>query len=273
MAIIFPGVWELDIYSRQPFVNRPPSGFDFVEGRQFELIGMLDPNLTVTTESFEFCTSQFLFVGSGGDVHRAVREIKSQVQAAGSDVYAYSLWHKTEFNLEIPHEWRIPTHVGPLPIPFVGGDHIPIPFGGTTLARVEKWTLKILHSAVGLGFFVGVSILVLVSMIALWGLTHMESIPEQVHEITEDLRVLFRDTISAPFAGATQVLVMFVLAGAVFSFAVWSAGRATGEKVKPPTAPAIPGLAPPTVGARIGPPGARLETSIRGAGRERARRR
>lgn len=265
MAIIFPGVWALDIFDKQPFLNRSPPGFDFIQGTQFRPLGTLPPSMTVVTEDFAFKTASFLgLLGFGGNIHKSVLKIRERVQQEGSDVFAYGIWHRTEFNVEVPKEFRIPASIGGVPIPFIGGDAIPIPFGGKTLATIESWRLKILHSIVGIAFFIGVSILMLTSLVVLWGLTHMESVPEQISMITEDLGVLFKDTISAPFAGATQVLLLFVVGGAIFSFAVFFAGRATGAKeLKPPTAPAIPGLAAPTV--TVGPPGARVQTGIRGA--------
>ena len=268
MAIIFPGVWELDIFGGQPFLNRKPPGFAFIEGRQYRPLGTLPPDMTVVTEDFAFKTAQFLGLGAGGDVNRAVNEIRSRIQAAGSDVFAYGLWHRSEFNVEIPKEFCIPRSVGGISIPFIGDKCVPIPFGGTTLARVESWRLKILHGVVGIAFFIGVSILVLTGLVAIWGITHMESVPEQISMITEDLGVLFKETIAAPFAGATQVLLLFVVGGAIFSFAVFAAGRATGAKeTAPPAAPVITGLAAPQV--TVGPPSARVQTGIRPGGRRR----
>lgn len=86
--------------------------------------------------------------------------------------------------------------------------------------------------------------------------------------IATDREEVIGDIVSAPFRGATQALILFIVAGAVFSFAVFYAGRAAGgEAMKPPTAPAIPGLGPPAI--TVGPPAARIQTGIRGPARAR----
>lgn len=73
--------------------------------------------------------------------------------------------------------------------------------------------------------------------------------------------------ISSPFRGATQSLLLFVAAGAVFSFAIFAASRAAGGTVSPPSPPPIAGV--PTPSITVGPPSARIQTGIRGGGGRR----
>lgn len=83
--------------------------------------------------------------------------------------------------------------------------------------------------------------------------------------IATDRAEVIGDIVASPFRGATQALILFIVAGAVFSFAVYFAGRGAEGKdsrVSPPTPPAVPGLTPPAIS--IGPPAARIQTGIRG---------
>ena len=251
MAIIRPGVWELEIFQMPKFtLDRPVPGFNFVEGRLFRPLTTIPGNTILTTEDFEFKTREILGFGGSGPIAKAVQDIDNKIRLQGSEVIAYTLWRRTDTNVKIPDEACVPEKAFGIPIPFVGGKCTPVPgIGGLTLAKAETWRLKVLHSAVGIGFFIGVSILVLTGLIALWGIRHLESIPEEFARWRESAGEFWEDFTEIPgefVGGATSALLLFVIGGAVFSIAVFGALRATGaEGIRPPSPPGIAGFPSP----------------------------
>ena len=128
-----------------------------------------------------------------------------------------------------------------------GTNHI---LGVPTLFRYRVYYL---HDTLSL--LIGVAIVLSVLFIALD--------PSFSRRLTEVLR----GTVSAPFSGATNTLMLFVVAGGVISLGFILMARQAGV---PTTAFTPPGA--PTVGISAGPPAARVQVgTARGGGRARRR--
>lgn len=230
----------------------------------------VDPGLAATRQRID--ENEFwVRAGESFDRRRATNDIISRFEAEGGRVLGIFWFRRRLENVRVPVDWQVPSLVADNPVwraVFGGRDRFAIPFTGERVT-VDAYRVKIIHDPIGIAFGVAIVLVAIAGLLFIYGVRNLNTINVDIREFIEAAAEGTRRVIEAPFAGATQVLVLFVLAGAVFSFAIFAAGRATGaEGVKPPAAPAIPTLAPPSV--TVGPPAARVQTGIRtGAGRRR----
>lgn len=234
------------------------------------LAALVDPGLANTRQRID--ENEFWVpAGESFDRQRATNEIIAKFEAQGGRVLGIFWFRRRLENVSVPVDWQVPSLIADNPVwraVFGSKDRFAIPFTGERVT-VDAYRVKIIHDPIGIAFGVAIVLVAIAGLLFIYGIRNISTINVDLREFIEVAGEEIRGVIAAPFAGATQTLLLFVVAGAVFSFAIFLAGRATGaEGVKPPAAPAIPTLAPPSV--TIGPPAARIQTGIRtAAGRRR----
>ena len=231
------------------------------------LSAAVDPGLANTRQRVD--DNEFWVpVGTPFDRQRAQNQMIAGFEAEGGRVLGI-FWFRRQFRrVRVPVDWQVPGIIADNPIwraVFGSRDRFPIPFTGE-LVDVDSYRVKIIHDPIGIAFGVAIVLIAIAGLLTIYGLRNLNSINVDIREFIETASDGIKEVIAAPFAGATQVLILFVVAGAIFSFAVFVAGRATGAtETSPPSAPAITGLAAPQV--TLGPPSARVQTGIRSGAR------
>lgn len=230
------------------------------------LAASVDPGLAATRQRVD--ENEFWVpAGESFDRQRATNEMISRFEAEGGRVLGIFWFRRRLENVRVPVDWQVPGIIADNPVwraVFGSRDRFVIPFSGETVT-VDSYRVKIVHDPIGIAFGVAIVLIAIAGLLFIYGVRNLNSINVDIREFIETASEGISDVIAAPFAGATQVLVLFVVAGAIFSFAIFFAGRATGGTAKPPTPPAIPGLAAPTI--TVGPPAARIQTGVRGSPR------
>ena len=229
----------------------------------------VDPGLAATRQRVD--ENEFwVRAGESFDRQAATSDMISKFEKEGGRVLGIFWFKRRLTNVRVPVDWQVPGIIADNPVwraVFGGRDRFTIPFSGETVT-VDAYRVKIIHDPIGIAFGVAIVLVAIASLLFIYGIRNLNSINVDIREFIETASEGISEVIRAPFAGATQVLLLFVVGGAIFSFAIFFAGRAAGAKeVAPPAAPVIPGLAAPTV--TVGPQAARITTGIRAGGRRR----
>ena len=229
----------------------------------------VDPGLASTRQRVD--ENEFwVRAGEPFDRQAATREMVAKFEQEGGRVLGIFWFKRRLTNVRVPVDWQVPGIIADNPVwraVFGGRDRFVIPFSGETVT-VDAYRVKIVHDPIGIAFGVAIVLVAIAGLLFIYGVRNLNSINVDIREFIETAAEGISEVVKAPFAGATQILLLFVVGGAIFSFAVFFAGRAAGAKeVAPPSAPVIPGLAAPQV--TVGPSSARIQTGIRPGGRRR----
>ena len=202
------------------------------------VIRTLDPSLVsrVTVEAFEWNDFAGLGIGSTAqNLTGALTQVRARIQAGGSDLYAYALLHKIDFNVTVPG-W----------VPFIGGQ---------SLARVDRYRLILLHSAVpllaiGVGDLIALAVFLTVIAVAIQYITTGQS------PLLADLGKFWKGLIQqavAPIGPAVSgVIVWPFLVGGVLLLGYAVASKELGVQPKPPQTKVGVGLSRGPVSAQVG---------------------
>jgi hypothetical protein len=227
-----------------PLLEVPP-GWTVAKAIQVVDISTVPPSIQVEVETLDFYTlSAFGADDVVGTVPGAAQELQQAAQQYGSNVYGLALLHTTEFNA-------------------LG-------------VSVDRWRWVVVHSQ-----FQALAILIalpfIAAMIAAFAGCQQqgETLQQCVQSITTTAGDAFHNMCEIFGAGCAfqslgEVLLLFTIAGAVFSFAIYffEKGLVGGPEIKPPRVPPIRQVQPP----RVRVAGPRYPTVSVGTGGGRGRR-
>lgn len=263
--------WGMDIEANLAFdrILPPPSGFQKVGLFTFLSLGQLPPTTRVRVDDVEVVTP----LNRSLPASALATRIRRGVAEEGGRVIAVSVLRRRERRM-VPKSWQVPGLVANNPVwrrVFGSRDTFAIPFA-SELATVDVWRVRVLHDPIGVGVGIAVILIAIGAILLLdyFSTRSLSTTESTVSNLIDRVGEAGSDIISAPFQGATNTLLLFIVAGGAITLGFILVARQAGVETGTFIPPALPA---PQAGITVGPPAARLEAGIRPGGRAPARRR